>query len=135
MTGIRIAWRAPGVLVGTLGGDVDPPSFAAVLDELLSQAVPGSVTFLDLAALDYLDPAVRGALTRAIAKRRGRGVRVHVLATSPFVRLAASVAALELALVDVHWTNDRAAFESELATAVARRHRRTNAWDLLPLAS
>jgi anti-anti-sigma regulatory factor len=118
-----------------MSGDVDAGAFAAVLDELLSGAAAGTVTFLDLAELSYLDPAIRGAITGAIARHRSRGMRVHVLATSPFVRLAASVAKLQLALDDVRWTHDRAEFERDLAAAIARPQRRTNAWELYPLAA
>ena len=135
MSAIRLAWAAPGVLVGTMSGDVDAGAFAAVLEELLSGAASGTVTFLDLAELSYLDPAIRGAITHAIAKHRARSMRVHVLATSPFVRLAASVAKLQLALEDVRWTHDRAEFERDLAAAIAVPRRHTNAWDLYPLAA
>jgi hypothetical protein len=97
----------------------------------LSSAAVRTTVLLDLESLEYFDPAVRRALTDVLRTYRRRATPICLLASAPWARLGASVAALALALEDVRVTDDRAMFEHELALAVGRGRRRTNAWELV----
>jgi hypothetical protein len=130
---VRLRLPSHGVLVVVLAGEVDAsvvPLLTAALDESLRGAPRDLCVFWDLDSLDWLDPGLRCALTDAVAKRRRSSATVEVLVRARWVRLAVSVASLRLALDEVRITEDRTEFESDLEATVARRGRRTNAWEL-----
>lgn len=125
---ITVRRAASGVLVAALAGELDAsvaPRLETVLAEHLSAASRPITMCWDLAELCYFDPAVREVLTDAVRWRRLHVTTVVVLATAPWVRLGVSAAALALALTDVRVTDDRAAFDEEVAMAVVRNHHRT----------
>lgn len=125
------AWcPSDAILVLELVGDLDAglaPRLAAALDAFLSSREFGGRVFVDLERLHYLAPAIRSAVTDALWNSVTPPADVHLLATNPWARLAASVTALALALDEVHITQDRAVFEAALVAASVRRDRRTTA--------
>ena len=117
---ITMRWAAPGVLFGTLEGDLDAavaPEFAVAVDAFLSDAPEGTLLFWDAERFVAYHSEFRRQATDALGRHWRRMGTIRVLVTVPLVRMGVAVASI--VLQTLHATGDRAEFEAELAAAIA----------------